>query len=203
MSMTVKEAINKRYSTRYLDPVKKISNEDIETIIEAGRKAPSGFGTEPWKFIVVDGDTAKLSEATNNQPFVASASHMIAIVTYKKELIDEDPTVLSGKFIAAGFPEEQVNRTLEMITSYIPDQTVYYREQGMIAASQMVLQATELGIGTVIMGGFNPAAAAEVLGVDTTKYQVALLIALGYSTDTEAKQRVLRPYETVVEKVTL
>lgn len=203
MSMTVKEAVQRRYTTRYLNAEKKISNADIETIIEAGRKAPSGYGTEPWKFIIIDGDTSKLSEAMRNQPVVASASHMIAIITYRKELIDTHPEVLTDKFKNAGYPQEQIDRTLQMISTFLPDQTAYYKEQGMIAATQMVLQATELGIGTVMMGGFNPEAVAEVLGVDTSKYQVALMIALGYSTDTIAKERVLRPYETVVEKQTL
>lgn len=203
MPMTVKETINKRYSTRYLNTEKKISDDDIETIIDAGRKAPSGFGTEPWIFIIIDGDTSKLSEAMRNQPVVATASHMIAIVTYKKELIDAQPEVLSEKFKAAGYPQAQIDRTMHMITNFLPDQTAYYREQGMIAATQMVLQATELGIGSLMMGGYNPDAVAEVLGVDTSKYQVALMLALGYSTDTTAKQRVLRPYETVVKKQTL
>lgn len=63
---TVKEIINKRYSTRYLNPEKKINSEDIETIIEAGRKAPSGYGTEPWKFLIIDGNTEKLSAAMMN-----------------------------------------------------------------------------------------------------------------------------------------
>lgn len=203
MSMTVKEAIQKRYTTRYLNTEKKISDTDIETIIEAGRQAPSGFGTEPWKFIVIDGDTSKLSPAMLNQPVVSTASHMIAIVTYKKELIDANPEIFSDKFKDAGYPQEQIDRTLQMITNFLPDQTLYYREQGMIAATQMVLQATELGIGTVMMGGFDAQAVADVLDVDTSKYQVALMLALGYSTDENPKQRVIRPYESVVEKVTL
>ena len=31
---------------------KKISDEDINYILEAGRKSPSSFGMEPWKFLV-------------------------------------------------------------------------------------------------------------------------------------------------------
>lgn len=128
---------------------------------------------------------------------------MIAILTYKKEFVESNPEILTDKFKAAGFSEEQINRTLATATNILKDPTSYYREQGFIAATQMVLQATELGIGTVMMGGFNPDAVAEVLNVDTSKYQVALMVALGYSTDTEPKKRVLRPYETVVEKITL
>lgn len=201
--MTVKETINNRYSTRYLDPNKKINSEDIETIIEAGRKAPSGFSTEPWQFFIIDGDTSKLSEATRYQPVVQNASHLIAIVTYKQELILAQPEIFSKKFKASGFPQEQTDKTMYHITTSLPNPTSYYREQGFIAATQMVLQATELGIGTVMLGGFDPLAIAEKLEIDSEKYQVALLIALGYSTDTEKKQRVLRPYEDVVKKVTL
>lgn len=201
--MSVKETINKRYSTRYLDSAKKIQNEDIETIIDAGRKAPSGLATEPWKFIVVDGDTSKLSEAMFHQPVVSCASHIIAILTYKSEYTSKHPEVFVEKYKASGFPQEQIDRTVDRIENQLKNPTQYFREQGFIAATQMVLQATELGVGTVILGGFDPEAVASILNVDTSKYQIALMIALGYSTDTVTKERIIRPYDSVVKKVTL
>lgn len=203
MTMTVKEAIHARYSTRNLDPMKKISHSDIDTIIDAGRKAPSGLATEPWKFIIADGDMEAIHEAMFYQPVVASASHMIAILTYKEEYTNAHPEVFYDKFRASGYPEEQVVRTVETLQNRIPNQTQYFREQGFIAAAQMVLQATELGIGTVILGGFDPAAIAQKLNVDTSKYHVSLMIALGYPIESGKKERIIRPSADTVEKITL
>lgn len=202
MTMTVKEAIEKRYSTRYLDPNKKINDKDMELIISAGQKAPSGLATEPWKFVVVNGDTSKLSEAMYHQPVVANASHIVAILTYKSEYTTQHPEIFIEKYKASGFPQEQIVRTMDRIENQLPNPTQYFREQGFIAATQMVLQATELGIGSVIIGGYNPSAVADLLNIDTNKFQVALMVVFGYSTDTETKKRVIRPYETTVEKIT-
>lgn len=81
--------------------------------------------------------------------------------------------------------------------------TQYYREQLMFAASQMVLQATELGIGSVVVGGYSPADIASVLGIDTEKYEVGLLISFGYPKPGEVKPRVIRDYDDVVTHITL
>ena len=51
-------SIKKRRSiTNFL--TKQISNKDIQTILEAGRWAPSRFNTQPWKFIVISDKTVK------------------------------------------------------------------------------------------------------------------------------------------------
>lgn len=202
MTMTVQEAINKRYSTRYLDPNKKIEDGDMEVIISAGQKAPSGLATEPWQFVVVNGETAKLSEAMYHQPVVANASHIIAVLTYKSEYTLAHPEIFTEKYKASGFPQEQVDRTLDRIENHLPNPTQYFREQGFIAATQMVLQATELGIGSVMIGGYDENAVAKLLNIDTNKFQIAIMVVFGYSTDTETKKRVIRPYETTVKKVT-
>lgn len=46
------KAIDQRRSVRkYVD--KKVSEEDLEIILESGRQAPSGENAQPWRFLVV------------------------------------------------------------------------------------------------------------------------------------------------------
>jgi nitroreductase len=47
------KALNRRYATGLYDTTKKVSDEDLNTILEAMRLTPSSFGLQPWKFIVV------------------------------------------------------------------------------------------------------------------------------------------------------
>lgn len=49
----------RRFATKVFDKTKKISKEDWETIIEAGRLSPSSFGYEPWKFLLVNKQQVK------------------------------------------------------------------------------------------------------------------------------------------------
>ena len=50
----VAEIISKRWSCRSFNPDKKVSREDIISLCEAARWAPSCFGDEPWNFIICD-----------------------------------------------------------------------------------------------------------------------------------------------------
>lgn len=47
------EAFQFRHATKEFDPNKRISDDNFNTILEAGRLSPSSIGYEPWKFVVV------------------------------------------------------------------------------------------------------------------------------------------------------
>ena len=199
--MTVQEAIEKRYSSRHLDDTKKISDKDIDLILSAGIKAPSGFGTEPWKFFVINGDLTKMQPVCWNQAHVGKSSHFIAFAQLNQSYVTENPEILTDKLKSNGFDDETVGRAMEYLKAGSGDQ--YYREQIMFACSQMVLQATELGIGSVIMGGFDPDGVAKLINLDTKKYKIALTLSLGYSTDVEPRKRKNRDFNEVVSKITI
>jgi len=46
----------------------------------------------------------------------------------------------------------------------------------------MMMAAAVIGVDSCPMGGFNPEAVAEVLQIDRSNVEVALLLALGYRT---------------------
>lgn len=50
----IDDLIARRWSSRAFDPEKMLSREQIISLCEAGRWAPSCFGDEPWKFIICD-----------------------------------------------------------------------------------------------------------------------------------------------------
>jgi nitroreductase len=76
--MEVFEAIARRASVRQLRPV-EVPESDLERILDAGRRAPSGSNRQPVSFIVIrDGDTLqKLAQA---QKCIARVGLAIAVV---------------------------------------------------------------------------------------------------------------------------
>jgi len=76
--MDLFEAIEKRASVRALKPV-DIPASDIEKILDAGRRAPSGMNIQPFEFIVVT-DRSMIRKLSVPQGFIADASVLIAIV---------------------------------------------------------------------------------------------------------------------------
>lgn len=70
--------LNRRSVREFTD--RKISKEEINTILNAGRWAPSGLNNQPWRFIVVRDpeNIRQLSECTHYSGIVAGAPLLIA-----------------------------------------------------------------------------------------------------------------------------
>jgi len=72
-------AIMQRRSVRKYE-AKPVAEKDLETILEAGRQAPSAANRQPWHFIVVRDEDQKrrLAQACSDQTWMADAGAIIA-----------------------------------------------------------------------------------------------------------------------------
>ena len=71
--------LNWRYATKKFDITKKISDADLEKIIEAIRLTPTSFGLQPYHFYVISNQDIqdKIQAVAWNQAQVGTASHLI------------------------------------------------------------------------------------------------------------------------------
>ena len=76
--MEVFEAIERRASVRRLVPV-EISDDDLQRILDAGRRAPSGMNVQPLEYIVIR-DKSTIKKLEKVQSFIAEASLVIGVV---------------------------------------------------------------------------------------------------------------------------
>ncbi|MHC4194113.1 MAG: nitroreductase family protein [Planctomycetota bacterium] len=132
--MTVLEAIRKRYSCRaYQD--RPIEQEELDSIFEAARLAPSAKNLQDWRFVAVTdkGTKRKLAEAANNQMFIADAAVIIAACS------NSDDVMRCGQPVAP----------IDIA----------------IALEHVCLQAVELGLATCWIGSFYPDKVRAVLGI--------------------------------------
>jgi len=86
----VLKAIRTRRSVRRYTSA-PVSREQIETILEAGRFAPSGKNTQPWRFVIVESE-AKRSELAMlfpQQGLVAAAPVTLAVLLDREAGYDE------------------------------------------------------------------------------------------------------------------
>lgn len=194
--MTVQEAINKRYSTRYYMKNEIIDKEIINKIVEAGYLAPNGFGCEPWKFIVVENNLEKLSESVYGQKHVTDASFVVILLNLKMEYVIENPNILTDKWEKMEVSKEKQVAYLDKLKGV---GTQYFREQLMFAAANMTIQASALNVGSVVVGGFDKNKVEDVINIDKDKYEVGLIVDFGISTDLKPKVRVKRDKDEVIE----
>ena len=84
---------NRRYATKAFDPSRQVSEEDLRTILEAGRLAPSSFGYEPWKFLVVRDEElrAELAPLSVGAGAVLTGGAELVIILFKRGVVHDSP----------------------------------------------------------------------------------------------------------------
>jgi nitroreductase len=73
--------LTRRYATKTFDSSKTLDAETLNILTESLRLAPSSFGLQPWKFLVVSDPAirAQLLPHSRGQTQVTDASHLIVL----------------------------------------------------------------------------------------------------------------------------
>jgi nitroreductase len=84
------KAIRDRRSVRAFRP-QPVEREKLEAILEAGRWAPSGKNTQPWRFVVVESAAkrAELAKLVTQKDMVGTAPVTLAILLDRAAGYDE------------------------------------------------------------------------------------------------------------------
>jgi nitroreductase / dihydropteridine reductase len=184
--MEFKDIVAQRYATKQFDG-RMIDEPTLFTLLDIIRLSPSAFNLQPWKIKIVTAGKIKknLLAHTNNQPQVTTCSHLFVFCanTELEPLVDKAVEGLAR----SGLPAESVSQYAKMIKEYIgsmtPEQRMAFaREQIHIALGNAVNGAKSLGLDSCPMGGFDPAAYAEVLFLPE-EYIPVVLCAVGYAAD--------------------
>ncbi len=206
MEKTFMEAMDFRHACKIFDETKKISDEDITYILEAGRKSPSSFGMEAWKFLVITNEElkAKLRPVCWDQVQVTSCSHLVVILAGIDAVKPESGEV-ERKFKRREMPQEKLDFYLGLYANHLKqtlssDENIYSwtAKQTSFAAGNMMTAAAIKGIDSCPIEGFEKEKVEEILGLDITKYQLSLVLPFGYRINPQSTQ-LREPFENIVE----
>lgn len=183
---TILEQLNWRYATKSYDATRKVSDADWEILEQALILAPTSFGIQPYKFIVVTDQAMKekLKPAAYGQPQITDSSHLV-VITHKKTLTDADIEQYVDRIVEVrGVPRETVT-DYENIMKNSAKQAVdggyvevWNSRQAYIALGFLLETAALLHIDATPMEGFDAAQFNEILGL--TDYSAVVLCAVGY-----------------------
>ena len=206
MNKTFEEAMEFRHACKVFDETKKISDEDMNYILEAGRKSPSSFGMEPWKFLVITNDELreKLRPVIWNQVQVTSCSHLV-IVLAAIDAVKPEFGIVERKFKRRAMPQEKLDFYLGLYADHLKDtlssdEKVYSwtSRQTYIATGNMMTAAGIKGIDSCPIEGFEKEKVEEILGLDTSKYQLSVVLPFGYRVNEQSSQE-RESFEDIVE----
>ncbi len=169
--MLLSELINRRQSVRKYKN-QSIEEEKIKKLIEAVHLAPSACNSQPWKLIIVDepdlkNEVAKatFSKTVSFNKFALEAPVIAVLVIEKAKLIAR----VGGGIKNQEYPQYDIG----------------------IAAEHFCLQATELDLGTCMIGWFNEKKIQELLHIPKSR-KVGLVITLGYAPDGYKQRKKIR-----------
>jgi len=200
------EALAFRHACKVFDETKKISDEEIRYILESGVKSPSSFGMEAWKFLVITNEDlkAKLRPLCWNQVQITSCSHLVVVLAGVNSLKPQSGEP-KKRFLRREMSDEKLEFYLNLYESHLEktlssDENIYAwsARQTYIAAANIMSSASYIGIDSCPIEGFEKEKVEEVLGLDTSKYQLSMMLPLGYRLNEQSEQLRLA-FDEVVE----
>jgi nitroreductase len=206
MEKTFMEAMDFRHACKIFDETKKVSSEDMNYILEAGRKSPSSFGMEPWKFLVITNEDLKekLKPVCWNQPQITTCSHLVIILA-AIDAVKPQSGLVEQKFKRREMPQEKLDFYINLYASHLAntlssDENIYSwtAKQTGIAMGNMMTAAAIKGIDSCAIEGFEKEKVEEILGLDLTKYRLSVIIPFGYRINEQSSQ-LREPLENIVE----
>lgn len=177
-----------RYAVKKFDAAKKVPEATWNALEQSLVLAPSSFGLQPWKFVVITDPVvkAKLPAISWNQTQPADCSHMV-VIAGRTEMKPADVERLVERTIAlrgegaraslAGYRDVM----LSFVGRLTPDQAAgWAAKQGYIALGQFMAAAAVLGVDACPMEGIVQAEYDKALGLAGSGYTTLMGCAMGY-----------------------
>lgn len=185
--MALIDKLNWRYATKKFDVTKKVSQQQLNTLLDAVQLSPSSAGLQAYRVIVVSDPKVKeqLREAANGQQQLTTSSHVFVFAaetgldsTYVKNYIDRIAEVRGLERSALELFESNINNSISRQTE--EDKITWNKKQCYIALGVLVSVAAEAGIDACAMEGFDAAKFDKILGLKALGLTTAVIAPIGF-----------------------
>jgi nitroreductase len=156
-----------------------VEREKIIKILQACRLAPSACNSQPWSFVVADDPKLKDELAAACRGPLMSFNKFVQQAPVIVAIVGEKPSWLSR------------------IGGNVKQKDFYLMDIG-ITANHFCLQATELGLGSCMLGWFDEQKAKEILNIPSDK-RLLLMITLGYPAKNTLRKKIRKPLENILK----
>lgn len=189
--MDILQTITERRSYRnYLNQT--VEEEKLQTVLEAGRWAPSVMNLQPWQFYVIKNQDVKTKlkgacQETLQKIYQSSGWKWVS--KYSIEFLTEAPVII----VVAGDPQKTG------ADQFLPGRGTGYAFSCCSAVQNMHLAAHALGLGTLWFTLYETDKVKELLNIPA-ELDVVSMIVMGYPAQPAApvKRKPLEEMVTVI-----
>lgn len=189
--MSLLENLQWRYATKKYDPTKKVSQEDVDKIVEAARMAPTSSGLQQFRVIVITNQELKnkIVPIAMDQQIVADCSHLLVFAAWDRYTEERINKIYDYTTDERGLPRGRFKSYTDKLRALYLSQTaeenfVHTARQAYIGLGLSIAEAAELKVDCTPMEGFVGQELDELLDLKSKGLKSVLLLPLGYR-DTE------------------
>lgn len=189
------KALQNRGAVKYFDNSATMHPESLELVLEAGRLAPSAYGLQPYRVVVVTNPEKRAALAPHcyNQPQITNCQALIIGQAWQFLTSKDIEQYMTDIIQQRGVSREELEPLATAISTQFLHQPQeqfhnWATHQAYLSLGFMLAAAAVENIGSSPMEGFDQAALDQALGTDA-QYRSVFLLALGYRSSTDERSR--------------
>lgn len=183
--MSIIDSLSWRYAVKRMNG-NKVSQEKINTLLEAIQLSASGFGLQPYQIFVVEDPElkAKIQPVAYGQPQIVESSHLLIFAAWNEVTAAHIDAYMNLIAETRGMSLSDLGDFKEAIEGSMKyksteQQAQWANCQVYLAMGTALTAAAELQIDTTPMEGFIPAKLDELLGLEAKGLHSVLMLAIG------------------------
>lgn len=197
--MSFIENLQWRSAIKKFNPTKKLTAGQLDSLLSAVQLAPSSYGLQSYKVIVVqDAETkAKLRAAGYDQAQITDSS--VLFVFASLTTLDEDfgkkfiDLIASTRNVARETLQGYEQIILGSLSSRTDEQKVAWsHRQAYIALGVLLSAAAELGVDAGPMEGFDAEKFDEILGLKEKGLTTSVIAAVGHRAEDDVYSKMIK-----------
>ncbi|NBV99694.1 MAG: nitroreductase family protein [Proteobacteria bacterium] len=190
-------AITQRRSVKHYDPDYKMSEAEVNKLLELAILSPTSFNMQNWRFVVVQDQALKeeIWLASGKQNQIKEASLLLILCA------DLNAHERNPERYWANAPEQVSAAIVPMIKGFYKDNAQLQRDEAMrstgIASQTLMLAAKAMGYDSCPMVGFDPKKVAEIIKLPED-HIISMLLPIGKAKEPARERAGQLPLSEVV-----
>ncbi|HET9571789.1 MAG TPA: NAD(P)H-dependent oxidoreductase [Bacteroidales bacterium] len=185
--MSLLDHLQWRYATKKYDPTRKVSQADVDQIVEAIRLAPTSSGLQQFRLLVITNQQLKdqMVSIAFDQQIVADCSHLLVFAAWDRYTEERIVSMYDYITIEREQPADRFTAYTDRLKAkYLPQSAQenfeHTARQAYIGLGLAMAQAAELKVDCTPMEGFDNAKLDELLDLHSKGLRSVLLLPIGY-----------------------
>ena len=201
-----------RYATKKFNPLKKVSQQNIDYIKEAVQLSASSYGLQPYKVLEIKNPQLReeLKPLSWNQSQITDASHLFVFCNYKMVTNNDVDNLILLKSRTNGITMDKISGYGTFVKGKLKEKSAtemfhWTAKQTYIALSNALNACAELKIDCTPIEGFEPDDYNQKLELTEKGLNACVVLAIGYrdKEDTSQNSKKVRKsidmiFETII-----